>query len=173
MKKTISTLLVLLSLTLAVKSQTILTVSQVYDFNINDEFHYKWVESPPNADRIKIIDKYYSVMNDTVFYVRDLNNYYTEVNWQHLDYFYHSLVDTVYYTNLDSLIFKPDSSMTSDSTGGFVDTLYYSTLYCGRLIYQYGFWAYFMPSYSWSYGQGLGLVQERNLFPGDPPYDYN
>ena len=99
-------------------SQDTLTIGQIFDFDINDEFHshQTYPSGPPNATRMKIIGKSFSTDSDTVFYVMAFNNYYTVANPPVLEY--HFSVDTtsVYYTNLDSIVMctAGDSSCTLD-----------------------------------------------------------
>ena len=103
-------LLAALFLATILHGQTTLTVGEIFDFNINDEFHSSDIfpNKPPNAIRMKVIDKHFSATNDTVFYTRSFNNYYTVVNPNpepHLDYFYNNYIDTVFYTNFsDSVV---------------------------------------------------------------------
>ncbi len=91
-------------------SQTTLTVGEIFDYNINDEFHSSDIfpGATPNAIRMKVIDKYFSPSNDTVFYARSFNNYHTVFNPSpepHLDFFYNIYIDTVFYTNFsDSVV---------------------------------------------------------------------
>ncbi len=90
-------------------SQTTLSVGEIYDFSINDEFHSSEVLSgaTPNAIRMKVINKRFSANSDTVFYTRSFNNYHSVFNplpEPHIDYFSENYIDTIFYTNLmDSL----------------------------------------------------------------------
>ena len=99
-----------LILAMTLYSQTTLTVGEIFDFNINDEFQSSDVfpGAKPNAIRMKVIDKYFSPSNDTVFYARYFNNYHTVFNPSpepHLDFFYNIYIDTVFYTILsDSVV---------------------------------------------------------------------
>lgn len=91
-------------------SQTTLTVGEIFDFSINDEFHSSDIfpGKTPNVIRMKVIDKQFSATNDTVFYTRSFNNYHTVFNPNpepHLDYFFDIYIDTVFYTNFsDSVV---------------------------------------------------------------------
>ena len=158
------------------KGQQMSTIRQVYDFNVDDEFQYHWDYNPPNATRIIITEKHFSALNDTVFYSRHFDNYFTQVNWNpspHLDYFFDEYNDTIFYTDLDTLINAQFQNWPIDSANGnwFRDTLYYSTQFCGRLIYEYlgclgcVFEGHF---YKAQYGQGLGLVESIHQWPGQP-----
>ncbi|MBM3436774.1 MAG: T9SS type A sorting domain-containing protein [Bacteroidetes bacterium] len=91
-------------------SQTTLSVGEIYDFSINDEFHSSDIfpGATPNAIRMKVIDKHFSANNDTVYYTRSFNNYqsvYSPFPEPHIDYFFDNYIDTVFYTNLsDSVV---------------------------------------------------------------------
>ena len=65
--------------TLKGKCQDTLTIGEVFDFSVNDEFQSSnstpGQGSYPNATRMKIIGKWYSAANDTVFYIRYFDNY--------------------------------------------------------------------------------------------------
>lgn len=61
MKKSLLTLIVF-GLCLSLSGQELMTIGEVFNFEINDEFHSSsnLTGQPPNADRITIINKYYS-----------------------------------------------------------------------------------------------------------------
>lgn len=97
-----------------------MTIGEVFDFNIGDEFHTlnDYPQGPPNAKRMKVIDKHFSATNDTVFYTRSFNNYHTVYNpdpTPHLDYYFNVYIDSVFYTNFnDSILCNPmDTSCIS------------------------------------------------------------
>ncbi len=152
---------------LPAQSQTMLTVGQVYDFNVNDEFQYVYQDAPPNAFRFKVIAKYYSALNDTVFYIRSVDDYHSEVNMTptpHLDYFFDTYTDTVFYTNLTSNIDSLYSNWpVSDSLyDWYIDTLYYSEQACGRAVYEYNACLHCNfegDHYNMVFGEGIGMVQ--------------
>jgi len=52
-------------------SQEIMTIGQVFNFDIGDKYQYKsnLQNQPPNALTKEIIDKYYSPNSDTLFYL--------------------------------------------------------------------------------------------------------
>ena len=111
----------------SLKSQDISTVSEVYDFEVSDIFHFNFYGSGPGygdawITNIEIIGKYYSENSDTLFYIRDIaykGSSSVNPNWT-----YNFYVDTVYYTNLDSLI-----------NSGNIDSVYTdSNYYNGRTI---------------------------------------
>ncbi len=106
MKKSLLVLLIF-GISCIANGQELMKIGEVFNFEIGDEFQIKGTadNQPPNADRIKIIGKYFSQNSDTVIYVRYHNSYYTEVIWDnnpYLEYHFWTKTDTVFYTNLDS-----------------------------------------------------------------------
>jgi hypothetical protein len=156
----------LMGFTFHANCQTMMTVGEVYDFSVNDEFHYKTLSVPPNAVRIKITEKYFSINTDTVYYVFTFDNYSTAVdmstNPPHLDYTFESGTDTMQYAMLDSMI-NTLYQFPTDSTVGnyFNDTLYYYNAYCDVPVYEYDgcigciFEGHFTNEI---FGKGLGRV---------------
>jgi hypothetical protein len=148
-------------------SQGLMTIGEVFDFNIGDKFHYRLPPEsvPPAIDRITITGKYFSTDGDTVFYVRYHDSYWTEVDWDtfppQLLYHFYTESDTVNYTDLDSLISFYDTGFQCDTMYFECDTsVYNSTEYCGRLINGYYVAANeFEPEiYQKEYGKGIGWV---------------
>jgi len=184
MKKYLLLLFYLTGFFQSTKSQTILTIGQVYDFNIDDEFQYCHYDNEfyyhfPNATRCKVIDKYYSDLNDTVFYLCHFNNYrskYNPVPYPHMDYFLESYTDTLYYTNLDTLINAQFQNWPIDTSAERpTDTLYYSSQMCNRLVYKYTRYtgsAFEGCSYEYEFGQGLGMVEAVYQCPAGPEGDF-
>ena len=171
--------MLLIVITPILKSQTILTKGQIYDFTINDEFHYKNPNNPPNATRFSIVGKHFSALSDTVFYIRHFNNYYTQFNnipVNHLDYFFNIYNDTVYYTGLNTPF---DSAYINwpvyDTIGNsFSYSASYPSQWCGKLIYKYTACIHCIFEgnyYSYQYGQGLGLVESIHQYAGYPQID--
>lgn len=154
-------------LSLCSYSQGLMTIGEVFDFNVGDKFHYRLPPPnlPPAVDRITITGKFYSDNLDTVFYARYHDSYWTEVNWDtfppNLIYHFYTETDTVNYTNLDSLISFYDAAFNCDTMYFECDTsIYYSTAYCDRLINGYYVATNdFEPEiYQKEYGQGIGWV---------------
>ena len=86
-------------------SQNTITIGEVFDFNVNDEFHYDLIDNTmPHAYRVKIIDRQYSQNFDTVTYIREWSKYFTFLYADSLFYTFSEYQDTVYYTMLDSTI---------------------------------------------------------------------
>ena len=180
MKAIFPLLIILLGLTFESHSQTILTRSQVYDFDINDEFHSKVYPQPPNGRRMKVISKQFSSQNDTVFYVFNFDNYTSTpvmTPTPHLQYQFISYTLPRYYTNLDSSISDQFQNFPIiDPTDYFNDTLFYSTEYCGIYVYEYEgvSGSSFEPSYySEQYGQGLGRTKYYFLTTVQPFFTIN
>jgi len=147
-------------------AQEILTVGQIFGFNVNDEFQFKgngWGQ-PPNADRFKIVGKYYSPDNDTVFYVRYHNSYASCVVNDSLIYSYWTETDTVFYTSLDSLVTETNYWRPYDSIDTIIE---YSEQYCDSLVNGFCYAVNpFEPVYlSTIYGKGLGMVKDYYYNP--------
>ena len=158
--RTFYTLAVTLTLSIGnINCQELMKIGVVFDFEINDEFQISGnaPDQPPNADRIKIIEKYYSTNGDTVFYVRAHDSYQTTVEWEpepHLEYYFYTDTTTVYYTNLDSSLYYYYEGFQYDTN------VYYDTEYCDSLVNECEFAVgEFEPDYyERSFAKGLGLV---------------
>lgn len=177
------TLIFLITLTLfsnSAKGQDTLTVGQVYDFDINDQFHYTRSDYPPNATRITITGKYFSDMMDTVFYVRFCDKYSTYVEYwpePHLVYYFNSYTDTINYTNLSTPICNLFNDWPINDTLGswFSDTIYYSSRFCGVLTYEYYACSNCIfegDYYNGKLGQGVGLLEFWHMNSGNPGISY-
>ena len=157
MKKSFLALLIF-GISFTTNGQNLMTIGEVFNYEIGDEFQITGTadNQPPNADRIKIVGKYFSPNSDTLFYIRYHNSYYTEVIWgdnPYLEYHFWTKTDTVFYTNLDSSLVYYDQ--------GFEESQYIknSPALCDSLIngcsYDIG------PGYENDvvineYGRGLG-----------------
>lgn len=158
--KTIFTLAITLTILLGnINCQELMKIGEVFDFEINDEFHTSGnaPDQPPNADRQTIIDKYYSINSDTVYYVIAHDSYQTIVEWEpepHLEYSFNIDTTTVYYTNLDSSLYYFYEGFQYDTN------IYYATDYCDSLVNECEFAiGEFEPDYfRKSFAKGLGLV---------------
>jgi hypothetical protein len=173
MKKYLLIAIILCSLSEA-KSQTLMTVAEIYDYNIGDIFIRKvgGYSAPPTYTKITITNKYYSALNDTVFYIFDGYAF----TWPST--YYTSSGDTMFYTNLTDTvgsglgvkpyywdIFCVD---TTGYTGIWVDTTYYDSTFCNVLttrisrmdngLIMDSCYTYFEPYYGDDeYGKGIGL----------------
>ena len=155
-------------------AQNLLNVNEIFDFNIGDKFQYTFSindNTPPNADRYTITDKYFSDNSDTVFYIRLNDSYYTTFvngNPPYLEYHFQTIIDTVYYTNLDSLISNSIYWIPYNPDMYTYDTLIYSSGYfCDSLINGYYYTTqFFEPDhFSKKYGKGIGLVRRYYSYP--------
>ena len=103
-KQTILLLTFVLSLLQYVNAQEISTVSEIYDFEIGDEFHV-WMEYGAVLDEhkiVKITEKFYSENGETLNYYRQIigveyDNYNSQTT-------YFEYTDTVSYSNLDEFV---------------------------------------------------------------------
>jgi hypothetical protein len=142
MKKIIHLLILFMGFYFNANCQTMPTIGEIYDFDINDEFQSReFYDSPwPSVKRYVITDKFYSYANDTVFYGRHFDNYTSTWDFTppgHMVYYFHSYSDTVFYTNLDTLINAPYANELIDSCNISSDTLYYSSDFCGAYSYEH------------------------------------
>ncbi len=143
--------------------QDTLTIGQIFDFDINDEFHSRqtYPSVPPNATRMKIIGKAFSADSDTVFYTRSFNNYHAifvqDSTGPHLEYDFDVYTSGVYYTNLDSVV----SCIATDSSC----TMSFGLAICGipsvEISYAYG--KLFEGA---DYGKGLGETRSYSVDMG-------
>jgi len=124
---------IILGLNLSIYGQELMTIREVFNFKIGDEFQITNMANgqPPNADRITITGKYYSSDNDTLFYARFHDSYHSSVVWgeePHLEYYFWTDTDTIYYKKLDSSLLYYDI--------GFQQNQYieYSNELCDSLI---------------------------------------
>ena len=140
-------------------SQDTLTIGQIFDFDVNDEFHSHrtYPPGPPHVTRMKIIDKSFSADSDTVFYIRAFNNYYTVSNPPVLEHHFSVDTNSVHYTNLDSIVrcAAADSSCALDL----------GQTICGVPTVEIGYSDGKFYSGS-SYGKGLGLIEEHAVDMG-------
>jgi len=109
------------------KSQSISTIGEIYNYEIGDIFHFNFLAYSPGSGygsitNIEILNKYYSQNNDTLFYIRDID--FKSSSSENPEWTYDYYIDTIFYFNLDSLI----NMGQIDSVGTDVD------LYNGRLI---------------------------------------
>lgn len=111
--KVFSILLILVCILSSQKlfSQDISTVAEIYDFEVGDEFHLSSVGTSSGGGDVvflnkKILEKYYSSTNDTLFYTIEKISKQGSSPWFAWDY----LTDTVTFdvTNLDDLILSGD-----------------------------------------------------------------
>jgi len=118
------------------KSQDFSTRGEIYDYEVGDIFHfnseatYYGPSGFQDVTNIEIIGKYYSPQQDTINYIRNIQNRRRDLingNYEPWEYSYWN--DTISYNNLDSLIFECYDFRCR--------TYYNSNYYNGRLINQY------------------------------------
>ncbi len=164
----------------AVRSQSLLTVAEIYDYNVGDVFITKagGITSPPTFEKKIITNKYYSALNDTLFYNFDSYSY-TGQSCQSCLPIYDTIIGgTLIYTNLNDSVgaglgrkihyWNPDCIDTAGYTGIWLDTIYYDTSFCNTQIVNItrlengpqlidSCYSYFEPFYGYEeYGKGIG-----------------
>lgn len=177
MKRHLKLMVILIFFYSGANSQTMPTIGEIYDFEIDDEFHYSISESWPspnwpNVKRHKIIDKYYSATNDTVFYTRKFNNYTGTYNFStgQMEYFFSAYIDKIFYTNLNTLINARYANEYTDSCNYSSDALFYNEDLCNTFSYKH--WrcvgcCFEGRAYTWIYSIGLGLPYIRDYYPSE------
>lgn len=104
-------LIMSLLITFGIKAQDFSTREEVYDYETGDEFHFssKYLniknEGFEDITNLVIFGKYYSLQEDTVFYIQEVQNRRRDLingNWEPWTYSYYT--DTLLYTQLDTLI---------------------------------------------------------------------
>jgi len=162
-------ILLLCFINTSIFGQEISTNGEIYDFEISDVFHYtdcgeygggqdgfsRWIND-------SIVDKYYSVNNDTLFYI--VNRNAMVISAENPEWTYQSYTYLRTITNLDSLIYS-----------GNIDTVYSTINYFnGRLINRRRYTTYYTPQpympdstvYNMYWVVGCGLVVDmRQDFP--------
>ncbi len=142
---------------------TLLTIGEVFDFEVGDQFHFRGQASgqPPNADRITITDKYFSQDNDTVFYQIEHNSYYSFLDWSSgepvLEYTFYTSTDNMLYTNLDEPISTLDS-MFLINVNVILSPDYQCNTLVNRSNISVGPEGFPADNYIKEYGKGLGVT---------------
>lgn len=125
--KKLTTTLTLLLCFLGSKAQNDLTIGDVFDFSIGDKFHYNVNTGSQGygIDKVTITDKWMSAGNDSVFYVREhnfvRNTGKPDANQNPILEF-SNRTDTVYYTDLDSIVEKFERFLPWPLSDGAWDT---------------------------------------------------
>ncbi len=171
MKSTLN-LIFLLILSVSLEAQDI-TIGQVFNYEIGDEFHYRAANRPPNATRFVVKNKYLSQQSDTIFYLVKYDAYSSEVVMSptpHLEYSIGSWMDTLSYTSLDSSITTLLNLTEVDNCDQVEDSIIESPPYCQRKVYQYSacFQCCFEGrQYEAIYGEGIGQAYGYHSFPAE------
>ncbi len=183
MKKSLF-LVVLLSFFLTEsKSQSLMTVQEIYNYDIGDIFDFKvgGYYAPPTYSRTIITSKYFSSTLDTVFYIADVYSYTPPGCATCLAVYDTSLSETFFYTNLNDTVgaglgaklhyWYSGCIDTAGYTGTWVDTIYFDSTFCNRRIIRIdtmgngpqlmdSCYSYFEPFYGFDvYGAGIGLKE--------------
>jgi hypothetical protein len=164
----------------AVKSQSLLTVAEIFDYNVGDVFITKagGISSPPTFEKKIITNKYYSAFSDTLFYNFDSYSY----TWQACptcSAIYDTLIGGLLtYTNLNDSVgsglgakihyWSPTCIDTAGYTGIWLDTIINDTSICNKQVVRISrmdngpqltdsCYSYFEPYYGYEeYGKGIG-----------------
>ncbi len=164
-----------------VQAQSLMTVGQIYDYDIGDIFIRTGggIYSPPTYTTITITDKYFSATFDTVFYISNSTAYTPPGCASCVATYDTTYNDTISYTNLNDTVGSGLGSKihywyincidTAGYTGIWVDTVYYDTSFCAKLTTKISrmdngpfltdscYW-YFEPYWGYDeYGEGVGI----------------
>lgn len=166
------TLIILLLSIESFTAQSYLTIGEVFDFNINDEFHYTRENQPSNGERITVIDKYYSINSDTVFYTlhHDIYNVIPDysVSPPGSIYVFDTIIETIFYSNLNMPIYymwpQNDPEFVFYDSIKELDTNFCDIEMNSYYIQQYSF----EPSwFKRSYGRGIGITLDYWHYQGN------
>jgi len=165
-----------------VQSQSLMTVGEIYDYNIGDIFISRGggYIAPPIFAKVIITNRYFNAGFDTIYYSYDLYRYSPPACSACV-----AMYDTTYgisiaYTNLNDTVgahlgspphyISMNCVDTTGYTGIWVDTIYYDSAFCNVLStkiermdnMQYdsvnSCYYYFEPLWGYDeYGKGLGL----------------
>lgn len=169
--KLITLIILLLSID-SFTAQSYLTIGEVFDFNINDEFHYTKENQPSNGERITVIDKYYSINSDTVFYTlhHDIYNVIPDysVSPPGSIYVFDTIIDTIFYSDLNMPIYymwpQNDPEFVFYDSIKELDTNFCDIEMNSYYIQQYSF----EPSwFKRSYGRGIGITLDYWHYQGN------
>ncbi len=155
-------------------AQEVLTIRKVFDFEINDEFHYEILRrftSYPEGERILVTDKYFSEDSNMITYEfsRDgYNSWYEDKPEPHIEYSFWKDKKIVSYTALDSSIFYLQPELRYDTIAKYYEvfsydsTNYFSSNLCNTLINGIFITeSDFEPiQILFEYGKGIGLTEE-------------
>lgn len=143
------------------KSQPISTVGEIYDYDIGDIFHYDigfttgvWGGTTIYRN-VEILDKYFLQNNTILCYRRDVaeqEKYSEDTFWTYSYY-----IDSVCYSNLDSLI--------CDSANTSIDSSWYN----GRLMNDY-FLNYGWEDYTYTWVVGCGQAYYKYWYYSGSKY---
>ena len=161
-----TTLNILLLFTLFQSSaQTLMTIGEVFDYQVGDEFQYfDYTLQSPNKDRITVISRTDGV--NSVTYELAHDSYYTYFNGAGLTYIFSTDTQSVQYNNLNSSIYSLDPFEFSWDTLIEIDN-------CGIDIHGYDFCdtsGFEIQCYRRKYGRGLGIKNDYLMDYSMPPF---
>jgi hypothetical protein len=170
--KKLCLLLIVISFNFLLKAQELMKIKDVFNFDINDVFHYKDaldITSPPSGDRTKIIDKYYSEDKKTLFYKLSHDKYYSTIDFVNLTDGHPTVL---YYFSKDTTLMSIsslDSSLVYYDDLFFQDTII-GTGYCSTLTngYDYSVDQFEGDNFKREYGLGIGLTYDYHFVPSAP-----
>jgi hypothetical protein len=184
MKKLLLTIMSFL--TILGHSQNYLTIREVFDFNIGDEFHY--LIPPPimtqNFDeyfKVQISGKEIYEEKDSIVYTQTITHYWFSYDMSTFGYHITENSQKIYFINIDSTIdyydpyFKTgrdttiiDTSCSGEVSFQFKDTVFQSANYqCNHIVngYDYLRGCFEYVDYINYYSQGLGSVYKYSYDP--------
>lgn len=165
-KRTLALLLLFLPSTIFCQND--LTIGEVFNFEIGDEFQIIYnYPYPRSLRRFAVMDKYFTDSGKTVNYKLKYTNWdFIQVSWPytHMEYRFQNFEDIVSYSNLDSNIrsYIGHQSLQNDTIpDNYRDTSYYTNELCGGDVFEYyacDCSGYEGQSYKGIYGEGLGQI---------------
>lgn len=113
----------------SISAQTVSKRSEIYDYQVGDIFHYELTAYEFSSGshvftNIEIMGKYYSVLQDTLFYIRSFAQHENH-SWAP-DWAFSKRTDTTFVVQLDSLI-----------NSGNIDTVFTDTVFNGRKVNRF------------------------------------
>lgn len=181
MKKILLTILIG-TLVVAVNCQGILTIGEVFDFNVDDEFHITNLAGLPSGYKATISDKWMSEYQDTVYYLVIKDNYYSNYNDQTglADYYYKTYSEVLSYSNLDSSIYTLNYLIEYPEDSSLVfsydSLIYFDTTLCDAQINGFSRrdGDFEPPYHHHEFGKGLGLTYQEDItgWHGEPDWVY-
>lgn len=145
-----------------------MTSGEIYDYNIGDifQFHNGCYNPPSPGSYVEqvVTGKWFSTLNDTVFYERKISiKSYTFIPLPpHIDSTFNTYMDTVFYTDLNNYLFNgsfPEQTIVDTNLASFGGLKWYfmqsdTSLFNGR-----SFITYSLISYIWN-----GTCFEQNIY---------
>lgn len=171
-------------------SQDTLTIGEIFDFNVGDEFHYNGILIPendypfPDFEKVIVLGKELFEHEDSLVIIKEITKYKFSYDTEPHEYFI-SNIDThkVIFQDIDSSIRYYDYLYQNDTTKNegtweiyLKDTIFQSSEYlCNTSVNGVEFyqsWGEY-DHYINYYGKGLGLVFSSSHGSSDGPYIYN